>query len=127
MHSAFRSSNTVRSKKLNEDEIFNIDSDFGDKVNLLIIFFDNLNVFLNQIQSPQAWRDEYTTKILSCDHPLIYLFARLYGDTNASDKFNLTPLHYAVAQNNLGGVKQLLALNARLEVKLKRKEIGFFF
>ena len=62
------------------------------------------------------WQEEYQEKILTSDHPLIYLFAKANGDMNASDKYLLTPLHYAVARNNLAGVKQLIALGAQIEV-----------
>ena len=47
---------------------------------------------------------------------MIYLFAKADGNINARDKYLLTPLHYAVAQNNLSGVKQLLTLGADIEV-----------
>jgi ankyrin repeat protein len=70
------------------------------------------------MHSLEIWQKEYTTKILSSDHPLIYLFAISNGDINARDKYLLTPLHYAVAHNNLSGIKQLVTFNADLEVSL---------
>ena len=54
---------------------------------------------------------------MSSEHPLIYLFSRVHGDLNAQDKYLLTPLHYAVTRNNIAGVKQLIALNANVEVE----------
>jgi len=79
-----------------------------------------------QIQDLEIWQEEYSTKIFSFDHPLIYLFAKANGDVNARDKYLLTPLHYAVARNNLSGVKQLIKLNADIEVNLsKTKKLLF--
>lgn len=60
--------------------------------------------------------------LCSADHPLVYLFARAHGDINAVDKYLLTPLHCAVTRNNLPGVKQLIALQAKIEVLLKMKD-----
>jgi ankyrin repeat protein len=37
---------------------------------------------------------------------------------NARDKYLLTPLHYAVARNNLFGVKQLLTYNVNIDVSV---------
>jgi hypothetical protein len=54
--------------------------------------------------------------MFSTDHPLIYLFTRANGQINARDKYLLTPSHYAVAGNDLSGVKQLIVLNADIEV-----------
>ncbi|CAM4780685.1 unnamed protein product [Rotaria magnacalcarata] len=71
--------------------------------------------FGNQFQDFKIWQQEYNDTILSSHHPLIYLFARTNGDINARDKYLLTPLHYAVARQNLAGVKQLIALNADIE------------
>ncbi|CAF4386331.1 unnamed protein product, partial [Rotaria sordida] len=73
IHSAFRSSNNSTSEKQ-----FNIDINFGDK-----------------IQEAKIWQEEYKNKILQSDHPLIYLFAKVNGNINARDKYLLTPLHYA--------------------------------
>lgn len=69
-----------------------------------------------KMQDYFLWQEEYQEKILTSDHPLIYLFAKANGDMNACDKYLLTPLHYAVARNNLAGVKQLIALSAQIEV-----------
>ena len=57
--------------------------------------------------------------LFSADHPLVYLFVRANGDINAMDKYLLTPLHCAVARNNLPGVKQLVVLKANMEVYSK--------
>ncbi|CAF1205520.1 unnamed protein product [Rotaria sordida] len=100
IHSAFRSSNNSTSEKQ-----FNIDINFGDK-----------------IQEAKIWQEEYKNKILQSDHPLIYLFAKVNGNINARDKYLLTPLHYAVARNNLAGVKQLIISNADIEAR-DRQEI----
>ncbi|CAF3407987.1 unnamed protein product [Rotaria sp. Silwood1] len=94
MHSAFRSSNKIS----NIENQFIIETDFG-----------------NQIQDFQIWQQEYIEQILPSDHPIIYLFAKTNGDVNVRDKFLLTPLHYAVANQNLAGVKQLIKLKADIE------------
>jgi len=89
-------------------------------INLFIYFFLKNKFSFLKIQDVEAWQEEYKTKILSSDHPLIYLFAKANGNINARDKYLLTPLHYAVARNNLAGVKQLITLNANIEVNLKK-------
>ncbi|CAF2821950.1 unnamed protein product [Rotaria sp. Silwood2] len=94
IHSAFRSSNHIS----HTENQFIIETDFG-----------------NQIQDFQIWQEEYIEKILPSDHPIIYLFAKTNGDINVRDKYLLTPLHYAVANQNLAGVKQLITLNADIE------------
>ncbi len=71
-----------------------------------------------KIQGQKKWEEEYKNTILEHDHPLIYLFAKANGDIFARDKYLLTPLHYAVAHNNLAGVKQLIKLKADIEVNL---------
>ncbi|UJR21124.1 hypothetical protein I4U23_024224 [Adineta vaga] len=96
MHSVFRSSNTISDFK----DDFNPKTDFGD-----------------ELQDMQSWQDDYKTNILTSDHPLIYLFAKVNGDINARDKYLLTPLHCAVARNNLPGVKQLISLKANIEAE----------
>ncbi|CAF4551132.1 unnamed protein product, partial [Rotaria socialis] len=73
------------------------------------------NDFGTQFQDSETWQQEYNHTILSSHHPIIYLFARTNGDVNVRDKYLLTPLHYAVARQNLAGVKQLIALNADIE------------
>ncbi|CAF1027311.1 unnamed protein product [Adineta ricciae] len=85
-------------------------SDLENQIDMEIDFGD-------QLQDKQSWQDDYTTNILASDHPLIYLFAKANGDINARDKYLLTPLHYAVAQNKLSGVKQLLTLGADIEAE----------
>ncbi len=117
IHSAFHSSTISNTNNSNPEKQFNIDMDFGNKVIhkfLLLLKRDEFSFI--QIQNIEAWQEEYTTKILSSDHPLIYLFAKANGNVNARDKYLLTPLHYAVARNNLAGVKQLITLNADMEV-----------
>ncbi|CAF3262966.1 unnamed protein product [Rotaria socialis] len=98
MHSAFRPSNLLNTNSSKQEKPFDIETDFDNKI---------LDV--------DIWQDEYKNKIFSKDHPLIYLFALASGNVNARDKFLLTPLHYAVARNNLAGVKQLIKLNANIE------------
>lgn len=66
-----------------------------------------------------TWPEGYKDQILRSHHPLIYLFALANGEINACDKYLLTPLHYAVARNNLAGVKQLIELKANIEVSAK--------
>ncbi|CAF0870230.1 unnamed protein product [Adineta steineri] len=105
IHSAFRSSNNSNSNKSNIEKPFDIENDLGDK-----------------IQATEIWQDEYKNKIPSSDHPLIYLFAKANGNIRAGDKYLLTPLHYAVARNNLAGVKQLITLQAEIEAE-DRQEI----
>ncbi|CAF3769703.1 unnamed protein product [Rotaria socialis] len=73
------------------------------------------NDFGTQFQDSETWQQEYNHTILSSHHPIIYLFARTNGDVNVRDKYLLTLLHYAVARQNLAGVKQLIALNADIE------------
>ena len=65
------------------------------------------------------WKGEYSQNIVHSDHPLIYLLVKANGNINVQDKYLLTPLHYAVAQNSFNGVKQLLCLNANVEVSKK--------
>jgi ankyrin repeat protein len=89
----------------------------------LFITFKNKFSFI-QIQEIEAWKEEYTTKILTSDHPLIYLFAKANGNLNARDKYLLTPLHYAVARNNLSGIKQLIKLNVDIEVNFKKENFS---
>ncbi|CAF3672911.1 unnamed protein product [Rotaria sordida] len=96
IHSAFRSSNNIS----NIENQFMTEIDFG-----------------NQIQDFQIWQEEYIEKILPSHHPIIYLFAKTNGDINMRDKYLLTPLHYAVANQNFTGVKQLITLNADIEEK----------
>ena len=49
------------------------------------------------------------------------------GNINAYDKYHQTPLHYAVAGNHLPGVKQLITLNADIEVRFINKgKVSFF-
>ncbi|CAF2395150.1 unnamed protein product [Rotaria sp. Silwood2] len=98
IHSAFRSSNNLNTNNSTLEKQFDVDINFGDK-----------------IQKIEDWQEEYRNEILSKDHPLIYLFAKVNGDINALDKYLLTPLHYAVARNNLAGVKQLITLKAKIE------------
>ncbi|UJR28363.1 hypothetical protein I4U23_009606 [Adineta vaga] len=101
LHSAFRLSNTsTNTNESNLEKQFNPETDFGDK-----------------IQTIETWQDNYKNKICSSAHPLIYLFALANGNINACDKYLLTPLHYAVARNNLAGVKQLIELNANIEAQ----------
>jgi ankyrin repeat protein len=76
-----------------------------------------------KIQGQKKWEEEYKNTILEHDHPLIYLFAKAHGNINATDKYLLTPLHYAVARNNLAGVKQLITLKANIEVSESMKTI----
>ena len=70
-----------------------------------------------QIQKVNAWQEEYVNKILPSLHPLIYLFTKARGFTNARDKYLLTPLHYAVSHNNFAGIQQLVLLGAQIEVR----------
>ncbi|CAF3944056.1 unnamed protein product, partial [Rotaria magnacalcarata] len=98
MHSAFRPSNILNTNSSKQEKPFDIETDFDKKI---------LDV--------AVWQDEYKNKIFSNDHPLIYLFAIANGNVDARDKFLLTPLHYAVARNNLAGVKQLIKLHANIE------------
>jgi ankyrin repeat protein len=102
-----------------------METDFGNQVlNKYINILKTSSSFI-QIQDSEIWQKEYTTKLLSHNHPLIYLFAKANGNINARDKYLLTPLHYAVARNNLSGIKQLITLNADIEVKFKKE--NFFF
>ncbi|CAF0926376.1 unnamed protein product [Rotaria sp. Silwood1] len=99
IHSAFRSSNNLNINNTTSEKQSDISRYFGDK-----------------IQAADAWQKEYTEQILSSDHPLIYLFTKVNGNINARDKYLLTPLHYAIARNNLAGVKQLIKSKANIEL-----------
>jgi ankyrin repeat protein len=123
IHSAFRSSNNLNTNNSNQEKKLNTETDFGNKVFCLVFFVINNSYLFIQIQESDIWQEEYPTKILPSDHPLIYLFAKANGNINATDKYLLTPLHYAVARNNLAGVKQLITLKANIEVSESMKTI----
>lgn len=122
IHSAFRLSNTSSGNKSEAEKLFKIEDDFGNEVSdTFLLSLKRNRTPSGQIQDSQAWQDEYTAQILTSDHPLIYLFAKAKGDLSARDKYHLTPLHHAVARNNLGGVKQLISFNVNIEVNVSRK------
>lgn len=103
--------------KTNPENRFQMDKDFGDKVCKTSVATTQSRLFSLQIQEQVAWQEEYTNTLFTHEHPLIYLFAKAKGNINAQDKYLLTPLHYAVARGNLSGVKQLVSLNAYIEVR----------
>ena len=116
IHDAFRSSVKMNVDKTNPEECFQIDTDFGIKVCTTNVATLQSLLFFVQIQELEAWQEEYRNTLFTHEHPLIYLFAKAKGNINAQDKYLLTPLHYAVTRDNLPGVKQLVSLNAYIEV-----------
>ena len=116
IHDAFRSSVKMNVDKTNPEKRLQIDSDFGNKVCTTSAATIQALLFHVQIQEPEAWQEEYRNTLFTHEHPLIYLFAKAKGNINAQDKYLLTPLHYAATRDNLPGVKQLVSLNAYIEV-----------
>ena len=121
MHFVSSSTKSVDTNVSNAGKELDVDIDIGNKVPFEIsALMDYGGFLLLQIQEATAWQEEYANKILPSHHPLIYLFTKAKGFTNARDKYLLTPLHYAVSHNNFAGIQQLVLLGAQIEVSPMR-------